>query len=121
MVSSTTLAGIGLAAFGALVLVAGGGFYAACSSSGLGGCEPALGVLIFGGVLLLVGLLVAAASYRSYTYIPPTTNPAVPPPLVAPVVIHQTVEHDVVMVRCRYCGTLGDPRSGRCAACGAAL
>lgn len=121
MVSSTTLAGIGLAASGALLLAAGGGFYAVCSSSGVGGCEPSLGVLILGAILLLAGLLIAVASYRSYTYIPPTTNSAVPPPLVAPVVIHQTVEHDVVMVRCRYCGTLGDPRTGRCAACGAAL
>lgn len=38
----------------------------------------------------------------------------------APVILH-TVERQVVKVRCRYCGGLGDEVDGRCPSCGAAL
>ncbi|HYK92919.1 MAG TPA: hypothetical protein VEY07_02620 [Thermoplasmata archaeon] len=124
MTSSTTGAGVVIAILGLLLLLFGGATYASCSSavpSGASDCMPSL-YLVGGGVLLLiVGILVAILAARSYTYIPPTSNPSIPPPLVTPVVIQQTVEHDIVKVRCRFCGTLGDPRSGRCAACGAPL
>jgi hypothetical protein len=38
----------------------------------------------------------------------------------APVVTH-TIERQVVKVRCRYCGSLGNEVDGRCPTCGAAL
>ena len=49
---------------------------------------------------------------------------AAPPPAAAVGAIHtetRTVEREVVRVRCRYCGNLGDEREGQCARCGAAL
>lgn len=33
----------------------------------------------------------------------------------------RTIERQVVKVRCRYCGSLGDEISGKCASCGARL
>ena len=49
-----------------------------------------------------------------------------PPPVPAPVPVHvapqtHTIEREVVKVRCRYCGNLGDERDGKCSRCGAAL
>jgi hypothetical protein len=44
------------------------------------------------------------------------------PPTVSgvPVVTH-TIERQVVKIRCRYCGSLGNEVEGRCPTCGAAL
>ena len=44
--------------------------------------------------------------------------PAFPPGTV-PVV--QTIEREVVKIRCRFCGQLGNEVNGRCPACGAPL
>ena len=49
---------------------------------------------------------------------------AAPPPMASVGAIHtetRTVEREVVKVRCRYCGNLGDERDGKCSRCGAAL
>ena len=124
MTSAATAVGIVLAILGVLLLLFGVGGYSACSSDALTtwtGCTPLIYAMVAGALLLAIGILVAVYAARSYTYIAPTGNPAVPPPLVTPVVIHQTVEQQVVRIRCRYCGTLGDPRVGRCANCGAPL
>ncbi len=43
---------------------------------------------------------------------------SLPPPGRAPTLV---VERQVVKVRCRYCGSLGDEVVGRCPSCGAAL
>ncbi|HZY92948.1 MAG TPA: hypothetical protein VFG07_09310 [Thermoplasmata archaeon] len=120
MASAATQGGIALAVIGVLLLIVGGGGYAACTqdlASTTGSCGAILIVAVLGLVLLILGILVAVSASRSYTYLAPPVNPAVPPPLVTPVVIEQSV----VRVRCRFCGTLGDPSSGRCAACGAPL
>ncbi len=44
-----------------------------------------------------------------------------PPPYPGTSVILQTVERQVVKVRCRFCGGLGNEVDGRCPSCGAAL
>ena len=49
-----------------------------------------------------------------------------PPPAPAPARVQaapqtHTIEREVVKVRCRYCGNLGDERDGKCSRCGAAL
>lgn len=46
------------------------------------------------------------------------------PPAVAPppgVVVAHTIERQVVKVRCRFCGALGNEVDGRCPSCGAPL
>ncbi|HTZ61622.1 MAG TPA: hypothetical protein VMC82_03140 [Thermoplasmata archaeon] len=43
-----------------------------------------------------------------------------PTPGAGPTVVH-TIERQVVKVRCRYCGSLGNEVDGRCPTCGAAL
>ena len=61
---------------------------------------------------------------------PPPPPPPPPPPTPyaatgAPVVVQVTpgpaVERQVVKVRCRHCGNLGDEATGRCGRCGAPL
>jgi len=42
------------------------------------------------------------------------------PGSMGPVTLH-TIERQVVKIRCRYCGTLGNEVDGRCPTCGAAL
>jgi hypothetical protein len=44
-----------------------------------------------------------------------------PPTLSSPPVFVQTIERQVVKVRCRYCGSLGNEVDGRCPNCGAPL
>ncbi|HTW39321.1 MAG TPA: hypothetical protein VMF04_00435 [Thermoplasmata archaeon] len=44
-----------------------------------------------------------------------------PPALTSPPVFVQTIERQVVKVRCRYCGSLGNEVDGRCPNCGAPL
>ncbi|MGA8542316.1 MAG: hypothetical protein WB947_02060 [Thermoplasmata archaeon] len=46
---------------------------------------------------------------------------ATPPLLTSPPVYFQTIERQVVKVRCRYCSGLGNEIDGRCPNCGAAL
>ncbi len=49
-----------------------------------------------------------------------TAKHSMPTPGAAPVVMH-TIERQVVKIRCRYCGSLGNEVDGRCPTCGAAL
>jgi hypothetical protein len=44
-----------------------------------------------------------------------------PSPHAPPAGTTHTIERQVVKVRCRYCGTLGNEVDGRCPSCGAAL
>ncbi|MGI0154700.1 MAG: hypothetical protein ACREDE_00975 [Thermoplasmata archaeon] len=44
-----------------------------------------------------------------------------PPPASGPPVVLETIERQVVKVRCRYCGGLGNEVDGRCPNCGASL
>lgn len=48
-------------------------------------------------------------------------SPSAPAGVSTHTVEHHTVEREVVKVRCRYCGNLGDEREGKCPNCGAAL
>ena len=50
-----------------------------------------------------------------------TAKSSMPSPYSAPPGAAYTIERQVVKVRCRYCGTLGNEIDGRCPACGAAL
>lgn len=67
----------------------------------------------------------AILTVRSSVVQPPPGPSAAPPAAQAGAsthtVEHHTVEREVVKVRCRYCGNLGDEREGKCASCGAAL
>lgn len=124
--------GIGLIVFGAFIGLLGWGSYSACQSTlssapfnatGVPhpGCGGFLAVGVFALLLVVVGVLVTLVSYRNYTYVRPSVNPAIPPPLINPVVLQQTVERQVVKVRCRYCGSLADPTDVHCPSCGATL
>ncbi len=44
-----------------------------------------------------------------------------PPAFPAAPTIVRTVEREVVKIRCRYCGQLGNEVNGRCPSCGASL
>ncbi len=46
---------------------------------------------------------------------------SMPSPYGPPPVATHTIERQVVKVRCRYCGSLGNELDGRCPTCGAAL
>jgi hypothetical protein len=46
---------------------------------------------------------------------------SMPSPYVGGPLVTQTIERQVVKVRCRYCGGLGNEVDGRCPFCGAAL
>jgi hypothetical protein len=46
---------------------------------------------------------------------------SMPPPSAGPPVFTHTIERQVVKIRCRYCGSLGNEVDGRCPTCGAAL
>lgn len=46
---------------------------------------------------------------------------SMPPAYAGTPVVLQTIERQVVKVRCRYCGGLGNEVDGRCPTCGAAL
>ena len=46
---------------------------------------------------------------------------SMPPPYSGTLVATHTIERQVVKIRCRYCGSLGNEVDGRCSTCGAAL
>ena len=50
-----------------------------------------------------------------------TAKQSMPPPAVGGAVTMHTIERQVVKIRCRYCGSLGNEVDGRCPTCGAAL
>jgi hypothetical protein len=55
---------------------------------------------------------VAAVALAKHSMLPPSSGTHY---------VTHTIERQVVKVRCRYCGRLGDEIDGRCSACGAAL
>ena len=117
--------GVAILMFGIFLSIIGGVADAACSSEPTlpGGVAPncgGFGALIgFGVLLLVVGIIVLLVQMRSRSQEEsiPMEDPAVPPPLVTPVVIEKTV----VRVRCRYCGEMVDPTAGTCPGCGAPI
>ena len=113
---------IGLIVFGLFLAIVGGATYSACASlptiaGPAPNCSPGIVLLGIGLLILVVGIVVAIAGARSSTYVSSPVDPAVPPPLIQPVVVEKTV----VKVRCRYCGAMADPTAGRCPSCGAPL
>jgi hypothetical protein len=112
--------GIALLVFGLLWIVFVGIGFSVCVSSpvgGAGGCA-ALGFFLIIGIFLMIGGIALIARSQQGARSPPLPyNPAVPPPIVSPVVVQQTV----VKVRCRFCGALADPAVGKCPSCGAPL
>jgi len=50
-----------------------------------------------------------------------TAKHSMPPPGGSAPVATYTIERQVVKIRCRYCGSLGNEVDGRCPTCGAAL
>ncbi len=122
-------AAAGLFVLGLFLLVVGGVTYSSCSASAVSTlpgtpqpiCTFLLIPIVLAVALFIVGAVVVVTASRGYTYIPPVSNPAVPPPLIQPLVIEQTVQHEVVKVRCSYCGGLSDATAKTCASCGAPL
>lgn len=79
-------------------------------------------LLLFGVICLIAGIaIVVAPAFAGRQTIYPTTDPAVPPPLIRPVVLQETIVQQTVEVRCRYCGSLNAVTATKCSACGAAL
>jgi hypothetical protein len=123
--------GIALIVFGGFIGLLGWAGYSACQNAVTSSpvnatgapnvCGGFLAAALFALFLIVVGVLVLILSYRNYTYVRPATNPAIPPPLINPVVLQQTIERQVVKVRCRYCGALADPTDIHCPTCGATL
>ena len=117
--------GIVAVVIGLFLLVGGVAAYFAClSTTAVGGGDLGCGgfgvVVLFGLVFLLLGII-SIARGLSTTYVASPVDPAVPPPLIHPVVIQTTVERQVVKVRCRYCATLADQGVPTCPNCGAPL
>ncbi len=112
---------------GFILIIIGAVNVASCASTPSGPgfqptCSTFSALLGIGVLFLIIGivLIVAAAAYgRRPT--PPPYNPAVPPPLINPVVIQEKVEREIVRVRCQYCGTLNDETSKTCSSCGAPI
>jgi len=124
-VSPTVRGGLGLAVLGLFLLFIGGAAYSSCVA-GIGsapqGCGVLLGLALLGVAGLIGGILLAVASRRSFTYVPPSRSGVVPPPIVAPVVVNAPPPPPpAVSVRCRYCGTEMVPVDGRCPSCGAPI
>lgn len=71
------------------------------------------GGFVVGFVLAIIGGILAIIWKPA-----PPPAPAQPAPVATQT---HTIEREVVKVRCRYCGNLGDERDGKCASCGAAL
>lgn len=118
-------AGIVLIVFGLFLAVVGAALWSTCSSSvpvtgSTSGCSGFALPLFLGIVLVVLGIVVLALQLgRRTTRIQQAPDPSVPPPLIRPVVIQQTVEKEVVKVRCQYCGNLFDVTAKTCPSCGA--
>jgi ribosomal protein L40E len=112
---------------GVMAIAIGAWTWSTCSSlPSVNGVAPSCGgsaiVVLFGFLLLVIGIVVAVVSARGgRRTIYPSTDPAIPPPLIQPVVVQQTVVEQTVEVRCRYCQSLNPVTATKCSACGAAL
>ncbi|HXY11893.1 MAG TPA: hypothetical protein VEJ85_00140 [Thermoplasmata archaeon] len=119
--------GIGLIVFGLIFSLFGGGVYLACSSqpavNGVApNCTGPAIFLVFGVLFVVVGIVLVVVSVgRRTPMIQQVSDPSVPPPVIQPVVVQQTVEHDIVKVRCSYCGNLCDETAKACPSCGAPM
>jgi len=111
-----------------IALIAFGGFWTLITLAGLTGCLESTGggCALFVAPFVLIGvLLLGLGAFHllrppvQSPQLPAGFNPAVPPPLITPVVVRETTE--VVRVRCRYCGALADPTTSACPSCGAPL
>ncbi len=58
---------------------------------------------------------------EAWTFAIAVAKRSMPPPGGAGPVVTHTIERQVVKIRCRYCGGLGNEVDGRCPTCGAAL
>ena len=108
---------IGFGSIWTLIVLAGLGVCLGPSGSGCGLLFAPF--VVIGLALIGLGIYRVIAPPVRWPSMPPGFNPAVPPPLITPVVVQQTTE--VVRVRCRYCGALGDPTQVTCRNCGAPL
>jgi hypothetical protein len=111
--------GIPLIAFGAFWILLATVGLSSCLASPSGNCAIPGAFLGIGTLVILVGVLVILTS----PFRPPalTYDPAVPPPLIQPLVIKDTVREQVVKARCRYCGSLAEVTATACPTCGAPL
>jgi hypothetical protein len=128
MTSGSALSrGIGLIVFGGFLGLLGLATWNSCASApAVNGVAPdCSGEVLFaaiGFVILFVGiLLIVVDVVRTPQQVYPSTDPAVPPPLIRPVVVQETIVQPTVEVRCRYCGSLNPVSATRCFSCGAAL
>jgi hypothetical protein len=120
--------GIGLLVVGLLMTIFGAAVYSTCTSApAVNGVAPDCGgfgwLIGLGVILLLVGaILIAVAQFgRRTPMVQQVSDPSVPPPIIRPVVVQQTVEKDVVKVRCTFCGNLCDETAKACPSCGAPI
>ena len=124
--AGATNTGVGAIVAGAFVLLVGLVLWSVCASASsstavAASCTGPLVFAVFGVVIILLGGFALVAGRRSYTYVAPHGDPAVPPPLIRPLVVQQTLEREVVEVRCRYCGALSPVDARTCRSCGAPL
>jgi uncharacterized membrane protein YidH (DUF202 family) len=116
--------GASLIVFGLVFVVFGGFVYSLCTTQAPVGnlapnCTGPAVVLGIGIFVIVVGVILVAASGRRPRVIQQVADPSVPPPIIQPVVVQQTVEHDVVKIRCPFCGSLYDVTAKACPSCGA--
>jgi len=120
-------AGVGLLIFGVFLTGVGGFAYSSCTSeptvNGVApDCGGLVGLIVFGVILLVAGVVVVAFSVRpARPVIQQVPDPSVPPPIIQPVVVQQTVEREVVKVRCPFCGNLCEVTAKSCPSCGAPI
>jgi hypothetical protein len=119
--------GIVLLVVGLLMAIIGGVTWGSCvSQPALSGtlpdCTGLAIILVIGVLLFIAGLVFLAVQYTGHTTrIQQAPDPSVPPPIIHPVVIEQTIEKDVVKVRCQYCGNLCEVTTKACPSCGAPI
>jgi hypothetical protein len=111
--------GIPLVIFGVACALIGIIAVTSCLSVGSGSCAiPGFFLALGVGIILVGTLLILTRPWRPTVL---TYDPAVPPPLVQPVVIQQTIREETVKVRCRFCGGLAPVTATSCPSCGAPL
>ena len=108
-----------------MLSVFGGVTYSYCltlsSTTGVSpDCSGNAFLLVVGLILLIPGIvLIVAGRANRPTVIRSVADPSVPPPIIRPVVIPQTIERNPVPVRCPYCGSQYDSSRRECPSCGA--
>lgn len=125
--------GVAFVVAGVAIAILGGVLYSACSSVGgapstgpggqvtyPSGCGPILFLVGFGALFSFLGVVAAATSMRTSTYIAPPWNGAAPPPIFDPNTgVPLPPAPRFPPIRCRYCGALAPSGSVRCPSCGA--